>query len=260
MKKHKGIKILQIKYFMQATILAAMTISTLVPNLANANCCYDDYFDCICPYGGLEAKWQSLAGRSHWSRVLNRSAWGGSIFVGSRFMEFLGLEFGYTDLFTKTRKHTFAAGEDFFRNGNTDRAETHITTRFSSGYVDLNGYYPCFNDCFDFIGSLGVAAMEPRVNITIPNLGTDETGFNTDDGARLERIKGASKAIFRLGAGAQYMFCDCVGLRGMVRYENTSALRFRVPGERFTAPFNTDALRRPFKDSISVALGVFAAF
>jgi len=245
-----------IKYLMQVSILAAMTVPTLV----NANCCYDDYFDCICPYGGVEAKWQNLVGRSDWSKVLNRSAWGGSVFVGARFMEYLGLEFGYTDLFAKTRNHTFAPGENFFRNGDTGRAETKVTTRFSSGYVDLNGYYPCFDGCFDFIGSLGVSAMEPRVNIDIVNFGEGDTGFNIDDGNRLERIKGVPKAIFRLGAGAQYMFCDCVGLRGMIRFENTSALRFRVPGERFTAPFNTDALRRPFKDSVSVALGVFAAF
>lgn len=238
----------------------ALISSLMIPTISYSECYENDFLDTFCPYAGLEAKWQNIIGRADWAKIFHSSHLGGSFFFGSRFCQFLGVEIGYTDLFERTRKHLFSPHENFFRNGDTNGAEIRASNRFSSGYVDLNGYYPCFDGCFDFIGTIGVSAMQPRVYVRVPNLGSEEdAGFFADDAVRLEQIRGQTKTIFRLGAGAQYMFCDCVGLRGIVRYENTSALRLSVPA-RFDAPFNTDALRRPFRDSVSIALGVFAAF
>jgi hypothetical protein len=237
-----------LKYLMLAAVVS-------VPAISHA-----DFLDTFCPYGGAEGKWQSIAGRSDWSNALTKSHGGGSIFLGTRFCDFLGLEVGYSELFNRTRKHTYSGTEGFF-NARAAEAQTDITTRFSSGYLDLNGYYPCFDGCFDFIGSLGISAMNPRMMVRVPAIGPNGTGFFQHDVAPLESITGITKTVFRVGAGAQYMFCDCVGLRGMVRFENTSALRARVPDRsQFDASFNTDALRRPFRDSISLALGIFAAF
>ncbi len=175
----------------------------------------------------------------------------------------MGVELGYTALFEGTKTRSFGPGDSFFSVMSTNGAQIKASCRYNSVYLDLNGYYPCFDGCFDFIGSIGLSSMQPRIRIRVTNLGPagsgGASGIFPEDAARLERIRAQTNTIFRLGAGLQYMFCSCIGLRGLVRFENTSALRFLVPAP-FRSPIIVDQLRRPFRDSISLAVGVFASF
>jgi hypothetical protein len=65
-----------------------------------------------------------------------------------------------------------------------------------------------------------------------------------------------AKNILRLGVGTSYMLTDVFGLRAKLGWEGTKALRLRV-----TDPDDgTSTSYKAFKDSITVALGLFARF
>lgn len=194
-------------------------------------------FDGFSPYVGLEGIWQYTALKNQVTDNVNirrsalpKSYWGGNIFLGGRFCDMWGLELGYSLTTKRSRNHRVD--------------DSKFSNRFSTVYLDLNGYLPLDN-CWDLIGSIGVAAVKPKFNETESD-GTPIDGLS---------ISNKSRAAFRLGAGAQYMITECFGIRALVRWETTSSLRTRVAvagAQTFTF--------KPFRDSVIGSLGVFWRF
>lgn len=237
----------------------------LVSVCAFANCDYPLFN----PYLGIDSKWQKIGLHKDWKRAVENKRWGTTFFLGNRFCDYLGLELGYSQTTRKIKAHLFAPGEDFFNNGDTAGAIMRTTTRFNSYHIDVNSYWP-INPCIDLIGSLGYGWVQPKVSVDIltlaspslnPNLPIN-TGFFLQDATTLTTIQGRDKGVFRVGAGAQFMICDFVGIRGLVRLETTNSLRLKGDFERrdpnSTIEFGN--VRRMFKDSYSVALGIFWNF
>jgi hypothetical protein len=204
------------------------------------------------PYFGLEFKWQNTEGKKDWNKLISKSYPGATLYVGERFAKHAGIEIGYSETTRKTRTHTFATGENFFNNGNTAGAQTKTSLKFRTAYFDLNGYYP-LNKSFELIGSIGGGLIRPSVKI-----GT--TGFRFNDAIALAATKAKIKGLIRLGAGVQFLFTDCINIRGMLRWESTSL--YRVDGfyNSQQTSIHTNSLRHLFKDTYSANIGLFIKF
>lgn len=238
------------------------------------------WIDDLCPYIGVDYKQTWLKGKGFFHDKVARSYPGATIYLGTKFSECFGAEIGYT--WTGRKHKTAAIGQHNFFNRNipgfvpfgSNNETIRTSTRFNSFHFDLNGYYP-LADCFELIGSVGIASMKPKVSATVthsrnhPRFGN----FHRNDGRFLESTHGKSKGVWRLGAGAQYLFTECVGLRGMIRWESTSRLRIgnNDHGHGHHGNFNNTHGnfghnhgfafdRKVFKDAWSLALGLFVKF
>lgn len=128
--------------------------------------------------------------------ILKENTPGAGVFVGSRLHENFGVEAGYSHL--KNAKKTFA-----------DKSSN--TNKMNNVYADALGYLPVSCDV-DLIGSVGVGRLSTKLS------SKDENGVNsplTSEGKKASK----AKAGVRVGLGAQYMFCDNVGARVMLRHQ-----------------------------------------
>jgi hypothetical protein len=228
------------------------------------------FFNDFSPYIGIDAKGQSSEGRGQWKHILSEDYyWGGTVYVAGKIWEYFGLEAGYSRTADRSKTHLFGTGEDFYGNGDTGGASMKVTNRFSSWHVDMNGFFP-LDECWDIVGSVGYGWVKPEIKVRIPavaapginpNLFTTP-GFFPRDADALSTIHGKTKGVLRLGVGVQAMVDDCMGLRLMARWENTGSTRihgnFDQRDRRSTIDYN--ALKKMFKDTYSVALGIFWKF
>lgn len=214
----------------------------------------DPGLDYFYPYAGVDVRWQQTKGKSDWNKVLVKSYPSGTLYFGERFDTNWGVEFGYTQTTARKHKHNFT-GDTFFNAQNTNGAQTTVKTMFRSGHADLNIYYPL--GCLELIGSLGGGLIKPKIRFAVSNPGP-YTGFFAQNAASLATTRVKTKGFVRLGAGAQYLFNEVVGIRGMLRWESTSFLKAEG---HYNLPHSTiHSLRKIFKDSYSVSLGLFFKF
>ncbi len=183
---------------------------------------------------GADVEWTNLRAKNDWNKVLPSTYYGGNFYVGRRFLENLGLEFGYTFTGTQTKTHTFPAGDTFFGSpvgGTTVKYQVG----FNGWHLDLLGYLPIGN-CSDVMASVGFGSLKPRLKNATSNL----------------KLDGLHKGVMRVGIGIQYMATDFVGVRVFIRSIRTSTLRI--------ASYNPNVPIKAFHDAYSVALGFFFNF
>jgi hypothetical protein len=236
----------------------AKTASTPIPPVPATESTPTTDPETFYPYLGLDFKWQRTEGKNDWNKVIAKNYPGASIYAGERFCKNWGIEFGYGETLQKTKTHSFTNGETFFDSRNASGAIVSTKVKFRSGYFDLNGYYP-ITPCFDLIASVGGGLVRPKIRVNIPVSGPANrtTGFFPQDVNALHSIKGKTRGFARLGAGLQYLISDCIGLRGMVRWETTSFARAHGRFDFQQGSINTGELRRPFKDTVSATVGIF---
>ncbi len=218
---------------------------------ANAGCCWWESL-CLSPFIGADFKETWLKGNGDWRRAIAQAYPGGTIYVGTRFCDTWGLELGYTGTGRKERTVTISDREFFgFPNTGNGSENIHTSTRLQSYHLDLNGYFPMeCNECWEWIGSIGIASMKAKISTNVVSgvfTPVHQNAFNS--------IHGKNRAVARLGVGTQYYFCDMIGARAMVRWENTS--RLRVAGNDNFNNTMGEISRRPFKDALSLAVGLF---
>lgn len=219
----------------------------LVGALAASGSAAANMIDNICPYIGIDYKQLWVKGKGFWSNKIAKSFPGGTVYLGTNFTECFGAEVGYS--WTMRKHHRGAIiGGPLFPTPNNAIVRTH--TRFHSFHFDLNGYVPLDN-CWELIGSIGIGSMKPRVEAVVENQG----GLTTDQVNIIQSVNGKSKAVWRLGVGAQFLFTECVGARAMLRWEATESLR--ITGLGFGSERHG---RKAFKDAVSLAAGVFVRF
>jgi opacity protein-like surface antigen len=242
------------KYIAKSLVVASALIGA---SSASAMGCFD--FGCVSPYVGAEYEWtRSNTHHRHsdsdgvFSRhSLAKSYNGGNIFLGGRWCDF-GLELGYDFTGRKSRTFRGAPGARLVPGTTatfgTDFAK--VKNRFDGWHVDLNGYMPVC-DCLELIGSLGYGWVRPRFSVDYAIVDTAGTRlFTADDISNHNRYRG----VFRLGAGAQYMVTECVGIRGMVRWKNINH-RNRANSTSLAFVGSTRA-----KDAVSLSAGAFMKF
>lgn len=183
------------------------------------------------PYVGLDYKQTEVKNKNNWYHNFTKSFPGASVYAGSRFHKHWGVELGYDWARKKSHAGTHASPEDF---------RSHLS--FRGARLDVNAYWP-MKEHVEWIGVLGLVAMKTRVAF-------DNQALDTANARLFSQMSAGTKTMGRLGLGLQYMGADQMGVRGLLRWENTSRIRLR--GKALS-----EGQQRPFKDSISLNLGLF---
>jgi len=127
------------------------------------------------------------------SSFLKKSKPGVNVFVGARFNENLGAELGFG-----------------FVQKSTVVSSPKVTNKVNNIYADVLGYLPVASKV-NLIGSVGIGGTKSKLSAA-------GYGSATENKRRL---------AVRVGAGAQYDFCENWAARAMVRYQkaNSKALQ-----------------------------------
>lgn len=239
----------------------------LAGTLLAASTAFSYEWEDITPILGVEGDWTWVRLKEDSGSLFPKNYWGVSPYIGIRWCDF-GIEGGYDWYFRKHQSHSFSAGSRVLGvtvpAGDSWRSRGRI--RLDGWHMDFLGYLnlsslSCLNlDCFDFsecvdlIASAGFAWRKPHAHVDF----TDHLG-------RTEGVSyssGHGKVVLRLGAGAQYMITEMVGIRALVRWENDNSYKmlstdFSGTIPAFTANFS-DILR--LRDTVTGALGAFVKF
>ncbi len=169
---------------------------------------------------------------------------GMTVYVGSKFTECLGIELGWDSSVSAKKKTAVSPSNTAIAGGY--KYTTKI--RREGMHADLVGFLPM--DCWELFGSLGIGSVKMKLS------GQDLTANTAASQAALNAasqtpFSSKRKAVLRAGLGANYMFTEMFGARVKVGYENTSALRLK---------YTNGTSVKAFKDTTSLALGLFARF
>ena len=210
------------------------------------------FVDDMTPFVGIDYYHALMKGRDDYVQIFPKSHPGVTIYVGTKFHEFFGVELGFDTSIAKKKDWVIPANGRFF---NITNGATTIfgQTKFlrTGGHFDVFGSFP-LADCFDITGALGFGWIKPSITVDIIS---GPAGGNTLTSA-LNSIKGKGKGFFRVGVGLSYMFTNIIGFRAKVGWEGTSALR--VTGDQnFTAAGFSE---KAFKGSTTLSVGVFSKF
>lgn len=242
-------------------------------------------FEEICPYVGAEYEWSHMKGAGanrvnafqtahSFGRFYPKSYSGANFFVGGRWCDF-GAELGYTFTGKKSRTARFRQEDvttqllnafDQFNGFDTgtfgalalnDSLRTSV--KLNSWHVDFNGYLPIC-ECWEAIGSIGYEWARAKMHITGTHAAANVIAGQPN--VLGLNVHGRYKGFFRLGVGTQYMVTECIGLRAMVRWRNTEKLSVKINSlnPNVTNPALRQVTFKPFKDSVSLAVGAFFKF
>ena len=186
----------------------------------------------------MEGKGQTnVSGNSlPYHKILPRSFGGGTLYLGARLLENLGLEVGGSVSARKTK----------IFNLENSTAFTTTKMRRVTSYLDFVGIFP-INDCIDFNGSLGIGFFKPKIDSTFTPAAVGGIAQSNQGVSFTTR----GKFIFRAGIGSSYQLTDIVGLRAKLGWEGTSSARSKV---------NNMGSAKIFKDTLAMSLGIFARF
>lgn len=226
-------------------------------------------FDCMTPYLGAEYEWSTTSGRnsnpsirglSH-GHLHGKSRSGANFFLGGRWCNF-ATEIGY-DFTSSTKRHTLvnarnaAILNDFVDSNLVAGDRLHGKTRLSGWHIDFNGYLPVC-ECWELVGSVGFGWTKAHVSSHSVYAGSRVAAITSNRFSH--HAHSSYKGNVRLGAGAQYMMTECVGLRMMARWKNTEKVTVNTRHRGNNSLACRSATLRPFKDTISLSAGLFVKF
>lgn len=193
----------------------------------------DDLF----PYAGFDFEWTAMKGNHDWRKRLPADYPGGNFYAGLRLFD-LELEGGY-DFTTKRNRHS-------------KKLALKTRVRTDSWHIDLNGFLPpeFLAVCTDIeiMGSIGIGTT--KASISARPRRRDADLF------QVLPVSANRKSILRLGVGAQYMFENCMGIRGMIRWKNTDRFVLRPNFINQENGFG----HKPCENAVTIAIGVFTYF
>lgn len=203
----------------------------------------------ILPYIGFDYYHAWMKGKSSWNLVFPKTYPGASVYVGSRFHDFCGIELGYDASTRQKRDWTLASGSTFFSSRLTQSISGTTKVRRNGGHVDLVGFLPVVGS-LELLGSVGAGWIQTKIETAFT------TGGSSTVGSALASVAGKGRMVFRVGLGASYMVTDMVGIRALVRWEGTSSLQ--VKGNANFANLGYDA--KAFKGTTAMSAGAFVKF
>lgn len=167
-----------------------------------------------------------------------------NIFAGIEIIPHLNVEINLET--TKNRqRHSALSGNDSFLGvvpGDLITRNWQSDIKFSSIGADLiYKFNPICCDKFNIL--LGAGIKITKVNLKSKNLSSPSTPV-------LKLTENNTKGLIKLSAGYEYMFTNNYGMRGLVSWENTSALK-PVGTNRIGAKFTAQ-----LKNSMNYTLGV----
>lgn len=212
------------------------------------------FVDTLCPIIGVDYQQVWMKGKDFgnvkFSNALPKSYPGASVYVGSRFCEYLGLELGWDWAAKKTKNFTGAdlAIDNTPANAAARGASAKSSVKRQGTHLDLLTYVPVA-DCFELMFGAGIGYVTAKTELT----------SNNSDLVRLAssyvgKTHKAKSMVGRIRLGGNYMFNECIGARALLGWESTNNLRAS------TAAGGTGIKFYPYKDSLTAALGLFYKF
>lgn len=197
-----------------------------------------DMMDDVRPYIGLDYYQAWMKGSKgtdskrnsfDYSKEVPKSYPGATVYVGAKFMEYFGAEFGAD--FSGRKKKTVTDSDG-------DKIKTEV--KRNGMHIDFVGSLPV-NECFEVLGFVGAGWLKPKLTQTATDSATGQ--------ATVWNCKTKTTTIARLGVGASYMVTDMIGLRAKLGWENTK--RIKLKHNESSTTF------KPFKDTTTLSLGAF---
>ena len=203
------------------------------------------------PYLGADYYQAWMRGNNDWKKIFPRSYRGATVYIGTRFCDTLGLEFGY-DTSTRTKKDwSLPAGTRFFNGAVPNTGITGTTKINRSGvHLDLLGFLP-ITGCFDLFGTIGYGWVQSKIDII-----QSTASASSSQSSALATVAGKGRSVLRAGIGGSYMVNDMVGLRAKLGWETTSTLR--VKGNQ--AFIDLGYQSKGWKDTTALSIGAFVKF
>jgi len=191
------------------------------------------------PYVGADYYHAWMKGKDgqdvNFGNVFPKSYPGATLYVGNKFTETFGLELGFDASARKKKDFTGT-------NPTTGAVVTGSSkVRRAGWHLDVVGFIP-MNEGINFIGSIGYGWVRPKIDATTNQYGA--LAFKTKD-----------HSVIRVGAGADWMATDVLGLRAKLGWESTSLLRI----QETSRSVNNEKVKA-FKDSLTLAVGAFFKF
>ena len=241
---------------MKRLLIISLSILALFLNTFTNPCFanFSDYMSCVQPYFGGDAGIRHVNYGGGGDKLFKTNLPQAQIYAGLRFNDFVGVEAGYKFSVLKSQFVTLTAGDLVLGPPVAFPPEYYIAkSEFKGWFGSLVGYIPC-PCCIDIIGSIGFIRLktyhyqallvdqdgEPNVPHNFLNTGRS---FKTD------------KTLLTLGLGIQYIYCDTVGLRFKIDWENTSQINNVKPIERPNSAFTLTS-----RNSLSYNIGIFFPF
>lgn len=241
----------------ELTLLSTPLIMLAAAGSANAGMSF-----CLTPYAGVDAQVRHMSFQKKFGgNVLKKNYPEGNFFAGLKFNDYIGIEAGYEVSKKKSRANPLNNTDIVLGAGLiNDPLVTYknsASTKIHGWNLNLSGYLPifCEDNSLNLIGSVGLAQLKLRIRerLTLTIQEPGETPVSFERNVHLLKHN-KHKAVLRLAGGAQYMITDCVGVRGLVTFENTSKLK--TPGISST---HSALIAKP-KNTFIYGLGIFTSF
>lgn len=165
-------------------------------------------------------------------------------YVGLKLCDYLGLETGYFASNELSRDAFFDINDRNLGDITADPTRSIGSSRIQGWHLNAVGYVPLNMYCLTAFAYVGVSNSK----IVLRDIITEIAGIP----GSLTTNFSQTKTILRAGTGLQYMITNCIGVRGLVGWENTSKFN------KITS--NQAEVLAKLKDSVLLSFGIFARF
>lgn len=228
-----------------------------------------DWGCCLTPYLGVDAQIRHMEFFKRFGgNVLKKNYPQGNFFAGLKFCDYVGVEFGYSMSQKKSQYKTLRDGDTVFGRvlgtsvpPATLRVDSSAYSSIRGWNMNLMGFLPilCEDNSFNLIGAIGISQLKLKVHHKIKfftqsdsrsTLITREVALDFND-FNLKKRK--YKGTLRLTVGAQQLITDCLGMRGLITWENTARLKSQFK-------MQNRVLHAKPKNAITYGVGIFTQF
>lgn len=235
--------------------LTKLLISVILSGIASSANAFVDWPEtCLRPYVGLDGQLRTLQyGSNNGGNIFAKNFPQINGYVGLAFNECFAVELGYEYAFKQKRTVRLGPGDNFF---GANIPEGDFLVNSSSANIQgvhgsLVGRYPIW-DCpnIKLLATIGMTYLRTNLSMTAV-----EDSFGT-----LEPITdrfNQSKLVARLGGGLEHMITDCIGVRGLIVWEDTSQFKRIRASTEGGGTFNGVA---GLRSSLNYSLGLFMIF
>ena len=198
------------------------------------------------PYLGMDYKLSYTEAEDSWNRLLPTNKLNSNItaFTGIKFHDYVAGEFSYNKSNSHS-KYSDISGWSMFDTIAIAGSQQRIQLGYISWNFDLNSQYPGGKNGFAILGTVGVAAVKPLIEVI--NIGDPISNI------AVTKITGKGKMVPHVGIGIQYIE-GMFGLRTRVMWEDASGLRVNNGLYQQQLPNITEI---PFKNTFAWTVGLF---
>lgn len=209
---------------------------------------------CFSPYVGADAGYRHTSYSGGSDLLFETKYPQAAVYGGIRFSDYTGIEGGYKFTNLKSQFVRVNAGDTVLGLPPLFPPEHYIAkAQFKGWYGSFMGYIPACFIPVDLIGSIGFVRLQTyhyESPLIDQELGPDSALSFLAQGRTFKD----KRTLLTLGLGLQYIYCDAVGIRFKVDWENTDRIKNLKPIE-VPSP-----LVLSLKNSVNYNLGVFIPF